>query len=47
MKERFRKTISKNIENYADVVVDKAIRIKIRYINIYRSYTFMSILTIF
>ena len=32
MKERFRKTISKNIENYADVVVDKAIRIKIRYL---------------
>ena len=32
MKERFRKTISKNIENYDDVVVDKAIRIKIRYL---------------
>lgn len=32
MKERFRKTISKNIESYSDVVVDKAIRIKIRYL---------------
>ena len=32
MKERFRKTISKNIEDYDDVVVDACVRIKIRYL---------------